>query len=84
MKQIKILATVFDAGEPKYLAGVAYPATDDTKRQLALGNGEEVDAPAEAEEAPQPAATPEAQEPAAEAGHAATGGGRKRTQAAAS
>ena len=78
MKQIKILATVFDAGEPKYLAGVAYPANEDTKRQLALGNGEEVDAPAEAEEAPQPAATPEAQEPAAEPQPAAAPATRKR------
>ena len=49
MKQIRILNTFFDAGHPKYLASVLYPITEDTLRQVAKGNGEEVDEPTEAE-----------------------------------
>jgi len=56
MKQIKITATVYDAGEPKYLAGQVYPITADTERQLILGNGTEVDVPSDEELAAKAAA----------------------------
>jgi hypothetical protein len=49
MKQVRIHNTFFDAGQPKYLAGELYPVTEDTLRQVARGNGEEVDVPAPAE-----------------------------------
>lgn len=49
MKQIRILSTFYDAGRPKYLAGALYPITDDTLREVAKGNGEEVDEPTEDE-----------------------------------
>lgn len=49
MKQVRILNTFYDSGRPKYLAGQLYPITDDTLRQVAKGNGVEVDEPTEAE-----------------------------------
>lgn len=49
MRQIRITNTFYDAGLPKYLAGQLYPVDDDTLRQVAKGNGEEVDEPTEAE-----------------------------------
>lgn len=67
MLQIKIHATVYDAGEPKYLAGALYPVSEDTKREVALGNGAEVDEPTDEELAAQQAAQAQAQaEPAKE------------------
>ena len=81
MKQIKITATVYDAGEPKYLAGQVYPITADTERQLILGNGTEVDvlsddelaakADAEAEPTKSEPAADQAAAPAAPAGRRA-------------
>lgn len=44
MKQIKITADVYDAGELKFAAGVAYPDTVDARRQVALNNAVEVEA----------------------------------------
>lgn len=49
MQQIKITNTVYESGHPKYLGGQLYPVTEDTLRQVALHNGEEVDEPTEAE-----------------------------------
>lgn len=77
MLQIKITATVYDAGEPKYLAGKAYPVCEDTKRQVRLGNGTEVDEPTDeelaaqaealaAQQAERPAASEDAQPTAAQ------------------
>ena len=77
MHQVRITNTVYDSGSPKYLGGQLYPVTEDTQRQVALRNGQEVDEPtddelaaveaaakAQAEAAAQPAATGEAPAPA--------------------
>lgn len=61
MKQIRILGTFYDAGRPKYLAGALYPITDDTLREVAKGNGEEVDEPTEDEMSAVAAAQAEAE-----------------------
>lgn len=49
MHQVRITNTVYDSGAAKYLAGQLYPVTEDTLRQVALRNGEEVDEPTPAE-----------------------------------
>ena len=65
MQQIKITNTVYESGHPKYLGGQLYPVTEDTLRQVALNNGEEVDEPTEAELAEKAAAEAPGAEPVA-------------------
>ncbi len=65
MRKILILNTFYDAGHAKYLAGQQYPVDEDTLRQVAKGNGQEIDVPEEAP-APPPAAKTPADPPAAE------------------
>jgi len=60
MLQIRITNTVYESGDTKYLGGQLYPVTEDTQRQLALHNGEEVDEPTEDELAAAAAAEAEA------------------------
>ncbi len=60
MLQIRITNTVYDSGAAKYLAGQLYPVTEDTLRQVALRNGEEVDEPTEDELAAAAAAAQQA------------------------
>jgi len=74
MHQVRITNTVYETGAAKYLAGQLYPVTEDTLRQVALRNGEEVDEPTEDElaaaaaaAAQQAAASADAQPPAAPA-----------------
>lgn len=78
MRKIRILNTFYDAGHAKYLAGGLYPVDEDTLRQVAKGNGEEVDVADEAEQASSPpaAVAPAAPEPAPAAPPAAVA--RKR------
>lgn len=61
MHQVRITNTVYDSGAAKYLAGQLYPVTEDTLRQVALRNGEEVDEPTEDELAAAAAAQAEAE-----------------------
>jgi hypothetical protein len=49
MHQVRITNTVYETGAAKYLAGQLYPVTEETLRQVALRNGEEVDEPTEDE-----------------------------------
>lgn len=51
MRQVRIIRTVYESGAAKYLAGQSYPATEDTLRQVALRNGDEVDVPTAADPA---------------------------------
>lgn len=69
MRQVRITRTVYESGAAKYLAGQLYPADEDTLRQVALHNGEEVDEPtAEELEAKDESASAEAAAPAPAAG----------------
>lgn len=68
MKMVQIKSAVFDCtnGNPYtlYEAGKTYPANEDAQRQVALGNGTEVEA---AEEVAAPAEPPAHAEPEATA-----------------
>ena len=68
MHQVRITNTVYETGAAKYLAGQLYPVTEETLRQVALRNGEEVDEPTEDELA----AAAAANEPAAQQAAAST------------
>ena len=61
MHQVRITNTVYETGAAKYLAGQLYPVTEETLRQVALRNGEEVDEPTEDELAAAAAAQAEAE-----------------------
>jgi len=61
MHQVRITNTVYETGAAKYLAGQLYPVTEETLRQVALRNGEEVDEPTEDEMAAAAAAQAEAE-----------------------
>ena len=55
---IKFHRTFYEGGNAKYEAGKAYPVTEETMRQVALGHAEEVNVEAN-EPAPEAEAAPE-------------------------
>ena len=51
MKLVRIRDDWFESGALRYAGGALYPVSDDTKRQVELGNGYLVDAPDDADKA---------------------------------